>query len=169
MNSKRTVFLPLAFAVLLLDQLGKLHATDNLAVGVRVPLVTDVLSFTYSESAASAFGFFAQWSMAAQFIGFALVSVAATIMIIHFFRGLAPGEFGSAAGLGAILGGVVSHAIDRLRTGASIDFLHVGSQSGNGLPDFNLADVAIALGVATLIVELLATEMAARANERPRH
>ena len=40
------------------------------------------------------------------------------------------------------------------------------SPDGNRVPDFSVADVAIVLGVATLIVELLASEMAARATER---
>jgi lipoprotein signal peptidase len=62
----------------------------------------------------------------------------------------------------------VSNSVDRYRVGASLEFLHVGPTASSLLPDFNLADLAILLGVGALIVELLATEMAARAAERPR-
>ena len=70
--------------------------------------------------------------------------------------------------LGAMLGGIASHTVDRLRYGSGVDFLHFGPPTSNVLPDFSLADVAIVLGVATLIIELLAAEFTARAAERPR-
>ena len=63
-------------------------------------------------------------------------------------------------------GGIASNAFDRLRYGSGLDFIHLGSIDSNAVPDFNLADVAIALGVVTLIVELIATEMATRSAER---
>ena len=80
---------------------------------------------------------------------------------------LAPREQGNAAGLGAMLGGIASHTIDRLRYGSGLDALHVGPVTSNAVPDFCIADVAIVLGAATLVVEMLATEMAGRASERP--
>ena len=168
LNSKRMVFLPLALTIVLLDQLGKLHVARTLEVGARVPLIGDLVALTHLPVAGGAFGFFRDWMPAAQLIGFASLSIVATFVIVVFYRGLARGEHGSAAALGAILGGIASNTVDRVRYGSGIDFLHLGSVEAEALPDFNLADVAIVLGVATLIVELLATEMAARVSERPR-
>jgi signal peptidase II len=168
MNSKRLAFLPLAFAVVLLDQFGKFQVTRTIEVGACVPLVGDLLALTHLPAAGGAFGFFRDWAPAAQLIGFALLSIVATLVIVAFYRGLARGEHGSAAALGAILGGVASNTIDRVRYGSGVDFLHLGSVEADVLPDFNLADVAIVLGVVTLILELLATEMATRVSERPR-
>jgi len=167
-RSKRLVFFPLCILVVVLDQLGKLHAARTIALGSRQAVLADVLSIAHVPVEAGAFGFLAGWPPGAQLIGFALLSIVTTTIVISFYRGLAPGEFGSAAGLAAILGGIVSQAIDRLRVGASVDFIELGSVHAEMLPAFNLADVAITLGVVTLIVELLATEMAARASERPR-
>ena len=169
MNSKQLVFLPLAASVVSIDQLGKLHATETIAVGARVPWVGDLLALTHLPEAGGAFGLFRDWPPASQLIGFALLSIAAIIVVVSFYRGLAPGEPGSAAALGAILGGIMSNGFDRVRYGSGIDFIHLGSVEANTLPDFNLADVAIVLGLVTLIVELLATEMATRASERPHH
>jgi signal peptidase II len=157
-----------AVVVTLVDQLGKWHATTSLPVGIRTPLIADLLSLAHLPSVGGAFGFLSGSSQGAQLVGFALFSIITTIVIASFYRGLSPREFGSAAGLGAILGGTLSNSIDRIRFGWSIDFLHVGPAASDTLPDFNLADLAIALGVVTLIVELLATEMASRASERPR-
>ena len=167
MNRMRIAFLPLAFVIVLLDQLGKLHVARTIEIGTRVPLLGDLLAWTHLPAAGGAFGFFRDWLPTAQLVGFALLSVLSVIVILTFYRGLARGEHGSAAGLGAILGGIASNTIDRVRYGSGVDFLHVGSTTTNTLPDFNLADVAIVLGVVTLVVELLATEMATRVSERP--
>lgn len=168
MRSKRAAFLPMAFGVVLLDQLCKLHTTLTLPVGTQTFLIEDVLSLAHDPLAAGAFGFLAGWAPASQLIGFALLSMITVAIVAAFYRGLAPGEFGSAVGLGMILGGIVSHSFDRLRVGSSVDFIHLGSAGFETVPNFNFADVAIILGVVTLIVELLATEMAARVSERPR-
>ena len=167
MNSKRLAFIPLAFAVVLLDQLGKLHVARTIEVGTRVPMFGDVLALAHLPAAGGAFGLFRDWMPGAQLIGFALLSIVSIVVILLFYRGLAPGEHGSAAALGAILGGIASNTLDRVRYGSGVDFLHLGPVTSDALPDFNFADVAIVLGVVTLIVELLATEMAARASERP--
>ena len=166
--AKGTVFIPAAGVVLALDQLGKSHVTKLLEAGAREPIIEDVLAWTHVPSMGGALGFFHGWLPGSQLIGFAMLALAAACLITIFYRGLAPGEQGSAAALGAILGGIASQAIDRLRYGTGLDFLHVGPISSNTVPDFNVADIAIVLGVVTLIIELLANEMAARAAERPR-
>ena len=168
-GTKRIAFLPSAFIALALDQLGKFHTTSTLDVGDRASLLGDFLALTHVPSMGGAFGFFRDWLPGAQLIGFSALAICTTLAILGYYRGLAPGEQGTAAALGAMLGGIASHTIDRLRYGSGVDFLHVGSVASNTLPDFSLADVAIVLGVATLIIELLATEMATRVSERPGH
>lgn len=168
MGTKRVVFLPTAMAALALDQLGKAHAMQRLEVGAREPLLGDALAWTHAPSMGGAFGFFSDWLPSAQLMGFAMLALSATVICVLFYRGLAPGEQGSAAALGAMLGGIASHSLDRLRFATGVDFLHVGPIGSNIVPDFNVADIAIVLGVVTLIVELLASEMVARASERPR-
>jgi lipoprotein signal peptidase len=168
MGTKRAVFLPVAGVTIALDQLGKQHAMQLLEAGAREPMIGNLLAWTHVPSMGGAFGFFRDWLPGSQLIGFALLSLCAACLIALFYRGLAPGEQGIAAALGSILGGIASQTIDRLRYGTGIDFLHLGPPNSNTLPDFNLADIAIVLGVVTLIIELLAHEMTARAAERPR-
>jgi signal peptidase II len=168
MNPKRIAFLPLAGVIVVLDQWGKHYAMRTIEIGERVPLFGDLLALAHAPAASGAFGFFRDWAPAAQLLAFGLLSTAASVVLISFYRGLTPREHGSAAALGAILGGIASNTVDRIRYGFGIDFLHLGSATSDTLPDTNLADIAIVLGVTTLIVELLATEMAARAAERKR-
>lgn len=167
LGTKRAAFLPSAIVALGLDQLCKRHVTAELAVGDRTPLLGDALALTHVPSMGGAFGVFRDWLPGAQLIGFSVLALAATLAIVGYYRALTPREQGNAAGLGAMLGGIASHALDRLRYGSGLDALHIGPVTSNAVPDFSLADVAIVLGAATLVVELLATEMAGRAAERP--
>jgi signal peptidase II len=168
MIRKGVALLVAALCVFGFDRLGKFNAMSSLAVGERAPFMGDLVSWTRVESTGAALGLLQGFSPAAQAWVFGLLSIICALLVMSFYRGLAPGEHGSAAALGAILAGVLSNAFDRVRFGFGVDFLHLGAPDAAHLPDFNVADVAILLGVLTLIVELLATEMAARAQERPR-
>lgn len=156
----------MTLGVLVADQASKSWSRENLALGERVPLIADWLSAAHVESTAAAMGLFANASPQAKSVGLALISLLCVLLVLNFYRALAPGEHGTAAALGAILGGVVGNAYDRIVLGVGIDAFHIGGPD-SALADFNVADVAIVLGVVTLIVELLANEMASRAEERP--
>ena len=55
------------------------------------------------------------------------------------------------AGVGLVVGGALGNVVDRLRIGCVIDFVDVHA-AGWHWPAFNLADSAITVGVALLIV-----------------
>jgi signal peptidase II len=57
-----------------------------------------------------------------------------------------------AVAIGLIVGGAVGNVVDRIRLGAVVDFLdfHLGSWHW---PAFNLADSAICLGVAAMLLD----------------
>ncbi len=154
--------------VLLLDRLGKHLALTRLAPGERSPLVGDWLSLAHTESTGAALGLLRVEGSPMQALVFALLSVVCVVIAVSFLSALTPREHGSVAALGAIVAGVLSNAFDRIGSGVGLDFLHLGPSGSSTIPDFNVADVAIVLGVLTLIVELLANELATRAQERTR-
>ena len=147
------------------DRFGKNWALAELAPGERIPLLGQWLSGARIESPAAALGLLSSFSDAGQSAALALIAILCLGLVAAFYRALTPREAGTAAALGAIAAGVASNAFDRFERGTGLDFLHLG-RPASGLPDFNLADVAILMGVVALIVELLANEMAARAEER---
>jgi signal peptidase II len=57
-----------------------------------------------------------------------------------------------AVGIGLVMGGAVGNIIDRLRFGAVTDFLDF-HLAGWHWPAFNLADTAITIGVALLVLD----------------
>ncbi len=60
----------------------------------------------------------------------------------------------SACGLGAIIGGALGNALDRLTHGAVVDYLDL-HMFGLRFFVFNLADAAINVGVALLVIDLV--------------
>ena len=57
--------------------------------------------------------------------------------------------------LGLVVGGAVGNAVDRVRFGAVVDFLYVHIGKFDWWPAFNLADSAICVGAALLVIDSL--------------
>ena len=57
--------------------------------------------------------------------------------------------------LGLVVGGALGNALDRLRFGAVVDFLYVHIGAFDWFPAFNLADSAISVGAALLVLDSL--------------
>lgn len=57
-----------------------------------------------------------------------------------------------AIGLGLVIGGALGNVVDRLRYGAVVDFLDFHA-AGYHWPAFNVADAAICIGAAVIVVD----------------
>ena len=79
--------------------------------------------------------------------------VAATIFIVWQLRAH-PGQKLFSFALSSILGGAVGNVVDRLMHGYVVDFLQF-HYAGWYFPSFNLADSAITVGAACLILDEL--------------
>ena len=81
---------------------------------------------------------------------FALVAAVIVAVLVVWLRRVRTGFLAVAIGL--IIGGALGNVVDRLRFGAVIDFLyfHAGAWYW---PAFNLADSAICLGVAGMLLD----------------
>ena len=87
-----------------------------------------------------------------------LTAIAVGWMLVFFARSGARHPVIPAA-LGLLIGGSVSNLVDRVRLGHVTDFLDFG-----WWPAFNLADTFIVLGVAILLVALVAADAARGAS-----
>jgi signal peptidase II len=103
---------------------------------------------------------------------FLLVSVAAIAFIVTLYRRLQPKQHALKWGLPLVLGGALGNVFDRIRYGHVIDFIDYRAEwikSMNELvqkkypahivtdhwPTFNVADVAICVGVGLMAVDML--------------
>lgn len=77
------------------------------------------------------------------------VGLLAVVVVLLFYR-RAGGLPVLATGLVAILGGALGNLLDRIRFGYVVDFIDIYTEQGHW-PTFNIADVAIALGVALML------------------
>ena len=90
---------------------------------------------------------------------FAAVAIAAAVVLsVLLVRN--PDKRLFCAGLALILGGAVGNLIDRLRLGAVVDFLDFHA-FGAHFPAFNVADSAITVGAALLILDSFTAPRAA--------
>jgi signal peptidase II len=158
MMPKLKVFLGALAVALPLDQLSKLAVSHSLAFTDKVSIIDGFFYLTHVRNPGSAFGLFAGSPEPYRSVFFIGVTGIAILMIFSFYKRLAPGDRLSALALGLILGGAAGNLIDRIRLGEVVDFLHFRLWEGYSWPDFNLADSFIVVGVALLILELLATE-----------
>jgi signal peptidase II len=62
------------------------------------------------------------------------------------------------------MGGAIGNLLDRIFRAEVVDFLHFRLWSGYSWPDFNFADSFIVVGVALLLLQLMAAEGESRAG-----
>lgn len=143
----------IAVAVIVADQLTKLAAVRYLVRHAEVA-VAPFLNLTLVYNPGAAFGFLSDaggWQNRF-FIGVALIACA---VIVYMVRRLGPRDRLVAVAFMLILGGAVGNVIDRLFYGYVIDFIDVYYRTWHW-PAFNLADSAITIGAALLVIDAVA-------------
>ena len=139
----------LALGVVIADQASKALVLARFSLGERVEL-TSFFNMVLVYNKGAAFSFLSNaggWQTPALVV-FALVAIG----IVGAFIVRSPGRTMLLTGLALILGGALGNLIDRLRFGQVVDFLdfHAGTWHW---PAFNVADSAITVGAALLILE----------------
>jgi len=140
-----------AAAVVVLDQLSKaavLNFFAGDAPGSR-DSVTPFFNLALTYNRGMSFGLFNN-GPGLNALFFSLVATAIVAVLVYWL-GRAASRF-LAIAIGLIIGGAVGNVIDRIRLGAVVDFLdfHIGYWHW---PAFNLADSAICIGVAAMLLD----------------
>jgi len=110
----------------------------------------------YAENPGAAWGLFGSLPRHIRGPLFHLVSLGAVILIGVYFSKLGAHpreERWALVGLPLVLGGALGNYIDRLARGFVIDFLEAHWQDQAQWPSFNVADMAIVVGVGLLMVD----------------
>lgn len=136
------------------DQLSKYAVEKHTPIGSHRVLIPGLVNLVHTSNTGVAFGLFAdsnsEW-MAPALIVFSVVVIVLLVWLLA--TGRAGGWLGEC-GLALILGGATGNVLDRVLRHRVTDFvdLHLGNYHWY---TFNLADSAIVLGAALVVLELL--------------
>lgn len=141
-----------ALVVLVVDKATKWAVVEglNLAEVLRVDVLPPFLVFQMAWNPGINFGLFGsdsdfqRWFLVALAV---VVSVGLSVWVLRSGAGRR-----SAAAVGAIVGGALGNAWDRVGYGAVADFINMSCCGFDNPFAFNVADTAIFLGAAALLI-----------------
>lgn len=145
-----------------------------------IELVKDHLAFTLAYNPGGAWGLFQHHSEYVRRPFFLLVSLLAIAFIINLYGRLTPGQRALKWGLPLVLGGALGNLSDRIVRSNVIDFIDYqanwiedmnrlvakvakGWAVTNHWPTFNVADIAICVGVGLMAVDMFTARRGASA------
>lgn len=173
--------------VVIIDQLTKQWVSHSLHLYQAVK-VMPMLNIYLAHNPGAAFSFLAASGGWQRWL-FTLIALAVSIGLILWIRKLQAHEKGMAIGLAFILGGALGNVSDRILFGYVIDFIQFyypgqrclpgftplenGAHAQCIWPTFNMADSAITVGAAILIIDgiigLLRNRRAQTSKREPGH
>lgn len=137
----------IAAAIIALDQWTKALVVKHMELGESIPLFQDVLHLTSHRNMGAAFGILQnqRWL-------FIVITIAVVIGIMISLIRIGKSQPRVSLALSLVLGGAIGNFIDRISTGQVVDFVDVTLIN---FPIFNVADVAITVGVGLLLLDTL--------------
>lgn len=144
-------WLGLALAIVIADQLTKVLILGSYRLGDST-YITSFFNIVRAHNTGAAFSFLAGASGWQRWF-FTAIGVTAAVFIIWLLRSHAGQKLFSFA-LACVLGGAIGNVVDRLLHGYVVDFVQVHWR-GWYFPAFNVADSAITVGAACLILDEL--------------
>ncbi|MGD2137932.1 MAG: signal peptidase II [Gammaproteobacteria bacterium] len=149
--------------VVVLDQCTKLLADSMLAFNRPVALIPFVdIRLAYNRGAA--FSFLSDASGWQRWF-FVLLALLVIGLLLTWLRRLSARETGTALALALILGGAAGNLIDRLAYGYVVDFIDLYYGDWHW-PTFNVADSAISVGAALLLLDVFLGGRGGKAQSR---
>ena len=119
-----------------------------------IVFIEDVFDLEYAENCGAAFGLLREAPARVRQIVFGL---AAVIACAGLFSMLAQGRGGPyfVAAVPLVAAGAVGNLVDRIRYGYVVDFIHLHWGESFDYPTFNVADIAITVGVLCWILDAI--------------
>ena len=135
----------LSICIVVLDQVVKFLVIHEMFPGMSIPVIQDVFHITFVLNPGAAFGILAHQRSFFIVMGIVIV-ILGGLFSPYIRRQCRIFRCGTAL----LLGGALGNLIDRVRFGHVIDFFDFRIW-----PVFNIADIAIVVGVAAIIYAIL--------------
>ncbi|MBO1307295.1 signal peptidase II [Enterococcus sp. 669A] len=144
------VYLILSAVIIGADQWLKLWIVGNFNLGDMQEVIPKVLSLTYIHNTGGAFSL-----LEGQRVFFIIITIAAVVAGIYYLSKHLHDSKWLTIGLSLFLAGAVGNFIDRLRLGYVVDMFQLDFIN---FPIFNIADMALVIGVAMIFIYILLDE-----------
>ncbi|AKT40925.1 signal peptidase II [Chondromyces crocatus] len=137
----------------------------------KIEVLKGHFNLIYAENPGGAFGLLQDEHESLRRPFFVLISVAAVAFIVSLYRKTEPWQWTLKWGLPLVLGGALGNLADRIRHGIVVDFIQIHVTKTYTWPTFNVADIAIVVGVALMFIDMFiarkhrTTETSAQATE----
>lgn len=137
----------IAAVIIALDQWTKHLVLNYMERGESIPLIADVFHLTSHRNMGAAFGILQnqRWL-------FIVITIAVVVGIVFSLIRIGKKQPRTSLALSLVLGGAIGNFIDRATTGQVVDFLDFTLIN---FPIFNVADMAITIGVGLLLLDVL--------------
>lgn len=147
--------LTVAGLIAVADQIVKAVVVHRLDVYESIPVIPGLFSIMHIHNPGIAFGMF-QDAPANLFTVITLISM---VVVVYFYIIATPRGTLLTLGCSSILGGALGNLVDRFRLGYVVDFINFSFW-----PAFNVADSAVTIGVALLMLSFFLEERGNRRN-----
>ena len=150
----RRLELWLPLAIVIVDQLTKAMVRATLPIHDSVTIVPGFMDFTHVRNTGAAFGILNYAEFPFKTVVIAMIATAALVGVGMYAASLAHHQLVARLGLALIIGGAAGNLLDRIVAGSVVDFVDVYWQTHHFWA-FNVADSAISIGVAIMILDML--------------
>lgn len=141
--------LPVAAAIIVFDQATKFWIVLDIMSPPRIIEVTSFFNIVMVWNRGASFGLFSSNSPWTPVLLGAIAVIISIVLAVWMYRARSSWL---AVSLGCVIGGALGNAIDRALYGAVADFLDFHAY-GYHWPAFNVADIAICIGVVMLLFD----------------
>ena len=142
-----------AFIILLVDYLTKWMVRVRLDPIQSVEIIPGYLRLSYWQNSGVAFGLFDAVASVWKPYILAALAVVAVVAIVVYGAHMPPERKLLRAALAVIIGGILGNLVDRIVRGYVIDFIDFHIYDTFHWPTFNVADSAITIGIALLLID----------------
>ena len=142
--------------IVALDQLTKWLVRVRVPLYSSVEVIPNFLDITHVRNTGTAFGFLDSVNFPGKTLAIGIVAMCALIAVALYAGTMASQQIMARVGMAFIIGGAAGNLIDRLLVGSVVDFVDA-YWGGFHFWAFNVADSAISIGVALMILDMIRT------------
>jgi signal peptidase II len=153
--SMKGKFLLVTLIVFALDHLTKYLVSVSPSLHRGVDIIPGFFSLSYVLNSGVAFGIFQESQSAWKPYLLSGLAVLAVVVIAIYSSRMPSDRLLLQLALAVTMGGILGNFTDRILRGSVVDFIELHIKDSFHWPTFNIADSAITIGIALLMVDAL--------------